>query len=197
MFNQHLAVKCKFGNCLNFTGMHCDILHIDVNEKPSDINPNFEGISGDTLLTSFATTRTNSDLNCNTLLSTALTNVKDADGKLHNCHALLDADSQLPFVIEDMAERLNLKLSKCLIPVTGINNVTARFVAHTCEVKLCFKICNFHTTVNCAVIREITSNLIAQPIDCRDWKLPEDIQLADPSFNTPTKVNVLLGADVF
>jgi hypothetical protein len=64
------------------------------------------------LLTSYATTRTNSDLNCNTLLSTALPNVKDADGKLHNCRALLDADSQLSFVIEDMARRLNLKLSK-------------------------------------------------------------------------------------
>jgi hypothetical protein len=97
--------------------MHCDILHIDVNEKLSDINPNFEGISG-TLLTSYATTRVNSDLNSDTLLPTALLNIKNAYGKLHNCHALLDADSQLLFV---MAKGLNLKLSECSIPVTGIN----------------------------------------------------------------------------
>jgi hypothetical protein len=51
--------------------------------------------------------------------------------------------------------------------------------------------------VNCAVIKDITSNLLAQPIDCKDWKLLEDIQLADPSFNKHAKVDLLLGADVF
>jgi hypothetical protein len=110
MSNQHLAVKCKFGNCLKCTGIHCDILHVDVNkriERPADVNPNFEGISRGTLLTSYAMTRIRSDLNCNTLLPTALLNVKDADGKLRNCHALLDADSQQSFITEDMAKRLN------------------------------------------------------------------------------------------
>jgi hypothetical protein len=125
MSSQHITVKCKARNCSKCTGIHCDTLHVDVNkriEKPSDANPNVEGVSGNTLLTSYAMTRISSDLNCNTLLPTALLNVKDADGRLHNCHALLDADSQQSFITEDMAKRFNLKLSECSIPVTGINN---------------------------------------------------------------------------
>jgi hypothetical protein len=96
--------------------MHCDILHVDVNkriERPCEANPNVEGISGNTLLTSYATTRVNSELNCNTLLPTALLNVKDANGTPHNARALLDAASQLSFITEDMAKRLKLKLSEC------------------------------------------------------------------------------------
>jgi hypothetical protein len=95
--NLEIVLKC--------TGMHCDILHIDVNEKPSDDNPNVEGISG-TLLTSYATTRTNSDLNSETLLSTALLNVEDAYGKPRNARALLDTASQLSFITEVMAKGL-------------------------------------------------------------------------------------------
>jgi hypothetical protein len=55
-----------------------------------------------------------------------------------------------------MAKRLKLKLSECSIPVSGINNVSARPVAHTCKVKLFSKINKFHITVNCAVIKDIT-----------------------------------------
>jgi hypothetical protein len=87
------------------------------------------------LLTSHATTRVNSDLNCNILLQTALLNVKGADGNLLNCRRLLDAASQLLFITEDMVRRLNLKLSECSIPVTGINNVTACPAAHMCKLK--------------------------------------------------------------
>jgi hypothetical protein len=166
-------------------------------ERPSDANPNVESVSGNTLLTSYATTRVNSELNCNTLLPTALLNVEDANGTPHNARALLDAASQLSFITEDMAKRLMLKLSECSIPVSGINNVSARPVAHMCKVKLFSKINKFHITANCAVIRDITGNLPAQPIDCKDWKLPEDIQLADPSFNKSAKIDLLLGADVF
>jgi hypothetical protein len=108
---------------------------------------------------------------------------------------VLDAASQLSFITEDMAKRLKLKLSECSIAVSGINNVTARPVAHTCKVKLCSKINKFHITVNCAVIKDITSNLPAQPMDCKDWKLSE--QLADPSFSKPAKIDLLLGAVFF
>jgi hypothetical protein len=176
--------------------MHCDILRADVNkrnERASDDSPNVEGIIGNTLLTSHATTRVNSDLNCNTLLPTALINVKGADGNLHNCR-LLDAASQLLFITEDMDRRLNLKLSECSVPVTGINNVTACPIAHMCKVKMCSKINNFHITVNCAVIEDITSNLPTQHINCNEWKLPENIQLTEPGFNTLAKIDLLLGA---
>jgi hypothetical protein len=176
------------------------MLHTNVNkrsQRPSDANPNVEGISGNTLLTSYATTRVNSELNCNTLLPTALLSVEDANGTSHNARALLDAASQLSFITEDMAKRLKLKLSACSIPVTGINNVSSCPVAHTCKVKLFSKINKFHITVNCTVIKDITGNFPAQPIYCKDWKLPEDIQLADPSFNKSAKIDLLLGADVF
>jgi hypothetical protein len=97
-------------------------------------------------------------------------------------------------ITEDMDRRLNLKLSECSIPVTDINNVIACPVAHMCKVKLCSKIDNFHITVNCAVIKDITINLPTHLINCNDWKLPENIQLADPSFNRLVKIDLLLGA---
>jgi hypothetical protein len=39
-------------------------------------------------------------------------------------------------------------------------------------------------------MKDITSNLPAQPTNCKDWKLPENIQLADPSFHKSAKVDL-------
>jgi hypothetical protein len=62
--------------------------------------------------------------------------VKDKDGNLHECRALLHNASQMSFIFKDMAKKLKLKLNKHSIPINGINNVPAAKIYHTCSVDI-------------------------------------------------------------
>lgn len=51
--------------------------------------------------------------------------------------------------------------------------------------------------IDCLVISKITDKLSMLPVDKNILKIPENIDLADPTFNIPDDINVLLGANVF
>ncbi|XP_026332427.1 uncharacterized protein LOC113239588 [Hyposmocoma kahamanoa] len=52
-------------------------------------------------------------------------------------------------------------------------------------------------TLSCLVLEELTGYLPKQTINLQNIKLPKDIQLADPTFDRPSPVQVLIGADIF
>ena len=56
---------------------------------------------------------------------------------------------------------------------------------------------DWNTTVHCAVLPTITSNLPATSVDISSWNIPKDLQLADQCFNQPAAIDLLLGADIF
>lgn len=55
----------------------------------------------------------------------------------------------------------------------------------------------FQMKVQLRLVPFITNSLPSKPIDISRWKIPPHIHMADPSFNTPGRVDMLLGADVF
>jgi len=56
---------------------------------------------------------------------------------------------------------------------------------------------DWHDSLNCAVLSDITGTTPATKLDISKWKIPTDIKLADENFNIPGDIDLLLGADLF
>jgi len=56
---------------------------------------------------------------------------------------------------------------------------------------------DWHNSLNCAVLSNITGTTPATKLDTSSWKLPTDVQLADETFNLPGDIDLLIGADLF
>jgi hypothetical protein len=131
------------------------------------------------------------------LLSTAVVNVRDSQGRIHQCRALLDSASQMNLVSRDLADRLGLKLSRHSVPINGISNVRATESSHFCQLQIASTVGNYATHIMCSVLPLITGSLPSSRINCETWELPTDIPLADPHFYQPRAIDLLLGAMIF
>lgn len=47
------------------------------------------------------------------------------------------------------------------------------------------------------ILPKITSRKPDQYVDVSTWNIPKNVELADPRFNTPARVDMLLGAEIF
>ena len=56
---------------------------------------------------------------------------------------------------------------------------------------------DWHDSLNCAVLSDITGTTPATKLNTTNWKIPTDIKLADDTFNIPGNIDLLIGADLF
>ncbi|XP_045535733.1 uncharacterized protein LOC123721317, partial [Papilio machaon] len=129
------------------------------------------------------------------LLCTAQVDVLDPiSNKYFSVKALLDNGSQSSFISQNLQRKINLSISETNYPIkiSGIyNNIST--ISQQCTLQIKSRINNFHVNVPCHIIPQITTRLPCVEID----NLPANIELADPSFFSPSDIDVLLGADVF
>ncbi|KAF9823412.1 hypothetical protein SFRURICE_006625 [Spodoptera frugiperda] len=131
------------------------------------------------------------------LLSTALVRVVDSKGNVHTARVLLDNGSTANFVSEFLCGKLGLSRRATSTTVTGINNNTSHS-SQSCSLTI---ISNYdekyRLPVDCHILPHVTKVLPSSFINIDNITLPSGISLADPSFNTPSAVDILLGADIF
>ena len=125
------------------------------------------------------------------LLSTAFVTIKDAVGKTVKLRALLDSGSQASFITEHMATALMLKLKRSQVAITTLGASTTEKTRGIITTKL-----NDTVGVNLHVIPRITNQVPTSKIDISQLRHIQNLKLADPTFNIPGKIDVLLGADV-
>ena len=130
------------------------------------------------------------------ILSTAIVEIYDKKGNIHEARALLDSGSQSNFMTQQMCDKLQLAQAKVNIPVGGINKASTNIQATT-KAKIKSKINSFKRSLSFLILNNITENLPLVPIDDSVFKIPDDITLADPNFSIPSKIDLLLGASVF
>lgn len=56
---------------------------------------------------------------------------------------------------------------------------------------------NYYAPLDFLVMQKITMKLPSEPINIKNWNIPADIQLADPGFWKPKRVDMVIGAQVF
>jgi hypothetical protein len=78
-----------------------------------------------------------------------------------------------------------------------MNDMPAADIKYTCSVDIHSNVSDFHMMVNCAILPRITGNLPSTYTDHSQRNIPSDMQLADPNFKQPGRIDLLLGAETF
>ncbi|CAH1963989.1 unnamed protein product [Acanthoscelides obtectus] len=136
------------------------------------------------------------DLKNRVLLSTAIILLKDAEGRWHECRALLDSGSQPNFITKRTVELLKLKPMNSRIPVLGVGSsvpkacqVVSTEIRSTCT--------TFSTKQTLLVLEKITENQPSVSFAPENLRIPSSVQLADPRYHKSSEINVLLGAGLY
>ncbi|KAF9822583.1 hypothetical protein SFRURICE_010685 [Spodoptera frugiperda] len=78
----------------------------------------------------------------------------------------------------------------------GINSQVST-ITQTCTLHLQSCDESYNVDVDCFVLPNITTHIPQTYIDLTDLQLPAGISLADPTFNIPSSIDILVGADIF
>ncbi|XP_062537930.1 uncharacterized protein LOC134206249 [Armigeres subalbatus] len=100
------------------------------------------------------------------------------------------------FVSQRISDLLRLREESVDIPVVGVNgtrstvkfrvNATVRSRASDCVISL-----------DLLIVPRVTGALPGMQLDTSNWPIPDELQLADPGFFRSSRVDMLIGADVF
>jgi len=129
------------------------------------------------------------------ILAVAIVNILDVRGILKPCRALLDNGSQSYFITK-CVKKLGIKQYSTNIPIFGVGELTTQ-TRGLARVTIQSRINGFQAKLDCLVIEKITQVLPVNHLNPRDLKIPDGITLADPEFNHPAEVDLLLGAEIF
>lgn len=193
----HQDKNCRLTHCKYCNSRHNTLLHREV-DKNTTSNINTENI--------VLSVHTNSSSNIhsslapnhqtNVLLSTAMVKVMDKNGRCHNARALLDNGSTSNFVTSDLCEKLGLPRHNTNSTVIGINS---KLSSSTKMCTLSLQACNgsYKASVDCYILPNITTSLPSTFIYKEHIPIPTGVELADPSFNVPSAIDILVGASIF
>ncbi|XP_062703843.1 uncharacterized protein LOC134286271 [Aedes albopictus] len=131
------------------------------------------------------------------LLSTAIVKLGDHHGNTVLARALLDNGSQVCLMTENLAQRLSFRRIRENMPVNGVGGSCS--VAKQAVLAIVLSCNSSYVTgeVKFLVLPKITTSLPQQYIDTSSWNLPSGVCLADPGFNEPGSIDVILGVAVF
>ena len=195
----HFVKKCKSLNrCKHCQRPHHTLLHKDVRDESSTTPvPNASPISPQS--NSTVVPANHASISSNMLLMTCRVAVETPQGTV-NARALLDTGSSASFVSERLAQSLRLYRHTQNARICGIAGLPhsdgkqsiARFtILSTVSPSKKFN-------VNAIIVPQVTCDLPVLPITPnQDWKHLENIQLADPDYAKPGKVDILLGVETF
>lgn len=183
----HWSNRCSAKACAKCKGRHHVLLHRDIEvprKPPSSVDIPAVHIGSLDRPT--------------VLLGTALVHVRDYGGRAQPVRALIDSASQVSVMSVTCADRLGLKLSKWTAPLTGLSGVQVPKMNGMVKCTITPRY-DADTTIQVTawVLPSITTNMPSRhlPERCKDQF--SHLALADPSFDRPAPVELLLGADVF
>ncbi|XP_057654737.1 uncharacterized protein LOC130892994 [Diorhabda carinulata] len=196
----HYSKVCRRGTCIKCHGKHNTLLHRErsawsASEQSNEVTGKTQNPTTDQQQQNSVVLSACCSVN-HVFLSTAYVQVSDNDGNFHIARALLDSGAQSSFMTKDLCKRLKLKTHKANITVKGLNNISSN-VKFKCEVGLK----SLYNDYCCAkwffVIDKISENMPAVNVDVSKLNVPDHINLADPTFFKSSKIEILIGADIF
>lgn len=129
-------------------------------------------------------------------LSTAVVIIRNQNGGQTLCRMLLDSGSQSNFISEELCQRLKLKRQNVHIPLCGISESQSS-VKNMVNATVLSRHNGYKVNLNFLVLPKITGELPSVSVDIGNWEIPNNIELADDSFNNRGKIDLLVGAEVF
>jgi len=132
------------------------------------------------------------------ILATAIVYITDINGTPQPCRAVIDSGAEISLITATCAKRLQLPFESLPCPISGIGMINSK-ASSVINAKLSSRINNYYfTNLQFHVLNSITNKMPHQYFDVSALEIPESIktQLADPDFNIPGQIDILLGAEV-
>ncbi len=129
-------------------------------------------------------------------LVTALVNVYDAHNRPHQARVLLDSGSESNLMTDKLTRKLNIPRTSVKSNLKGVMNSNVNGFGKV-GVSVGSKCQDFVKKLDFVIVDEIADKLPAEEYCVKDWKIPKLIPLADPEFNKPGEIDMILGAEVF
>lgn len=190
LHSAHDISKCASkSSCRTCSRKHHSLLHIDSDENEKQTSPSSSDINSCNSAQSFTTTASS-----NVLLATAQVEILDAWGNYKTVRVLLDSGSQTNIITKKCVASLGLTLSKSFLCIKGIGERSSPSTSTaTCTIRPREGIHPIFT-FDAVVIPKICSDL---PNFTTKFSFHDSLNLADPNFNKPGSVDILLGAEIF
>lgn len=214
LFPGHDFRKCTRSHCRQCNMPHSTLLHDKLAQKPEIISSHYskpESTSTSAVVinpvqsspvadTPMVTMTSSIPVECkfkNTcILPTAIIFVFDFNGHPHKCTALLDSGSQRSYMTISLCNRLKLPTTSKSIPILGIGESKAK-VSKVTYAKFSSVNSTFNYSLPFLLLQNITNRLPPVQVNSESIALPKGIPLANPRFDKSTKIDVLLGVDIF
>ncbi|XP_029347204.1 uncharacterized protein LOC100569539 [Acyrthosiphon pisum] len=199
LYPGHQVRQCRGGNCNKCGKRHNTKLHSDAPfNPPASANEQSPSTQNQSVVTYVEHGNNNSTAMKQIILATALINLTNAAGHQVQCRAILDSGSQVCLITKECASRLNISVVKSSLSIAGIGSVTAK-TGTMISTTMCSRLNDFEAFINFHVIDSITNSLPTHRIDMEPLHIPHTISscLADPRFNEPASIDILLGAEIF
>jgi len=210
----HRAQSCSSRSCKYCPKKHNSLLHFDTKTKSQSGSTNKTQNTSTTTVANAQLTTTSEEASTSSsvvaatnnaiarpnmrqnyvLLATAKVKIIANNGQACEVRAVLDAGSQVNLVTQRLINKLCLSTNKAQLSIEGIGQHTGSSKSRV-NVGLQSCIGSFSTRLEAFVIPQIISAQPSRNIDVSKWNIPNHLELADPHFNQPEKIDVLIGAE--
>ena len=191
----HFASQCKsLHRCKVCQRPHHSLLHIEskfdksspTTIPSSSINP--------------VTSHTATELKSSILLMTCKLLIESPNGSIVEARGILDSASSASFISERIVQSLKIPRSSCTARISGIAGLShssdtqsiATFIISPLQYP------EQKMNISAIVVPRVTCDLPVSPVPFNsEWNHLSNLKLADPSFGSPSRIDILLGVDIF
>uniref|UniRef100_A0ABD2X276 Peptidase aspartic putative domain-containing protein n=1 Tax=Trichogramma kaykai TaxID=54128 RepID=A0ABD2X276_9HYME len=201
----HLIKDCETTTtCFSCNGKHHTLIHLPskkskvkneaskrVQEEASSPNENSTTVRNVLAAVSFE--KIDDDLEA--LLATAHVRISADEGPSAVVRALVDQCAQSSFITEELCQRLQLKKRRVNVPISDIGEGRDKTRA---EVEIVLRP-HFQSPFELSFKAYVLPLITTYQPSCQSavmWELLKGLQLADPYFSKPGRVDVLLGTEI-
>jgi hypothetical protein len=200
--SSHQSKSCPSkSSCRSCMEKHHTMLHFNknssqnslTNSQPDNSNSIETNSSAPNVPNLQLITLTSSIGNKIVLLATAVIEVKDVRGNFHRVRVILDNCSQGSFITQKCLRRLGLRFTPSKMHVKGINPGGESISPGFSECLIRPRNSSIEQQKIIAhVLPNITGDQPSNPVDISRWKHISNLNLADPEFNRPHHIEMLL-----
>lgn len=130
------------------------------------------------------------------LLSTAIVYIKDIYGNYLPFRCILDVGSQSCYATTNCIDVLKIKRHPTDVSVYGLHSSELK-VKSKVYAAIANKDRSYERTLELLVVPKISDVIPSNYLDVSDLLLPHGINLADPGFFKPSKIDIIIGAQYF
>jgi hypothetical protein len=129
------------------------------------------------------------------ILATSQADIYSPSGATHRIRLLIDPGSEVTLIAEQLVNKLHLQRRSSTIPILGVGSVSPGRTTGivSCQLKSTHSEAQVH--VDAHVLPQLTAQIPSVAVPKQQWKHLKNLDLADPDFNHPGPIDLLIGAD--